>query len=49
MIEQEHNEDDFYEGAFVEELLEDDELSAEEEGFMLGYESASEEAELPEE
>ena len=49
MREQENYHDDFYEGAFVEELLEDDELSAEEEGFMLGYESASEEHEFAEE
>jgi len=33
-------EEDIYVGDFRSELLEDDEISAEEEGFMLGYEDS---------
>ena len=31
---------DIYDGEYVEELLEDDEISAAEEGFMRGYNKA---------
>jgi len=31
---------DIYDEAYVEELLEDDEISPEEEGFMIGYNGA---------
>ena len=30
-------DNDIYEQDYIEEALEDDEISAEEEGFMLGY------------
>lgn len=30
-------DDDIYEQDYIEKALEDDEISAEEEGFMLGY------------
>ncbi len=36
---EEYNEGDIYEADVVEQLLDDDELSPEEEGFMLGYDS----------
>lgn len=32
---------DIYDEEFVEELLEDDEISPEEEGFMIGYNGAN--------
>ena len=33
----EENEGDFYSASYLEESMEDDEISAEEEGFMSGY------------
>ncbi len=31
------DEEDFYDGSYLEEALEDDQINAEEEGFMAGY------------
>lgn len=36
-------EDDIYDAVGAEQLLDDDELSPEEEGFMIGYDSDLEE------
>ncbi len=38
-----HEEEDYdiYDDEYIEELLEDDEISAAEEGFMMGYNHAS--------
>jgi len=37
MKEAEESEEDFYNAEYLEEYMEDDEINAEEEGFMLGY------------
>lgn len=37
MEEKYENEEDFYNAEFLEEYLEDDGISSEEEGFMIGY------------
>ena len=37
MKETEESEEDFYNAEYLEEYVEDDEISAEEEGFMIGY------------
>lgn len=33
----EESQEDFYNEKYLEEYIEDDEINAEEEGFMLGY------------
>ncbi len=38
-----HNEDEEYSDEWLEELLDDDEVSSSEAGFMLGYKKAEEE------
>lgn len=37
MEETEDSEEDFYKVEYLEEYMEDDEISSEEEGFMIGY------------
>ena len=37
MKEKYEDEEDFYNVEYLEEAVEDDEISAEEEGFMIGY------------
>ncbi len=39
----EHNEDEEYSDEWLEKLLDDDEMSSGEAGFMLGYTKAEEE------
>ena len=36
-IFEEESEEDFYNKKYLEEYVEDDEINAEEEGFMIGY------------
>jgi len=36
-ISEEEHEDDFYSKQYLESYLDDDEINAEEEGFMRGY------------
>ena len=37
MKETEESEEDFYNPEYLEEYMEDDEINAQEEGFMIGY------------
>ena len=37
MEESQEPEEDFYNVKYLEEYMEDDEINAEEEGFMIGY------------
>jgi hypothetical protein len=37
LYEDDHEEEDFYNTSFLEEYVDNDEISGEEEGFMVGY------------